>query len=51
MDDCWLRPTGEFLRSTPPPAWLLAAFAFLSVTYLLLVQAIKPWFYRRHALL
>jgi len=30
---------------------LLAAFAFLAVTYLLLVQAVKSWFYRRHALL
>jgi hypothetical protein len=25
--------------------------AFLAVTYLFLVQAVKSWFYRRHALL
>jgi P-type Mg2+ transporter len=30
---------------------LLGAIAFLAVTYLLLVQAVKSWFYRKHALL
>ena len=30
---------------------LLGAIALLAVTYLLLVQAVKSWFYRRHALL
>jgi Mg2+-importing ATPase len=44
-------PVGRLLGFTPPPALLLAAFAFLTVTYLLLVQAVKSWFYRRHALL
>jgi P-type Mg2+ transporter len=33
------------------PVSLLCAIAFLAVTYLLLVQAVKFWFYRRHALL
>jgi magnesium-transporting ATPase (P-type) len=36
---------------TPPPASLLGAIAFLAVTYLFLVQIVKSWFYRRHALL
>ena len=40
---------GTRLRFTPLP--LLGAIAFLAVTYLLLVQAVKFWFYRRHALL
>jgi len=44
-------PVGRLLGFTPPPVLLLAAFAFLTVTYLLLVQAVKSWFYRRHALL
>jgi hypothetical protein len=30
---------------------LLAAIALLAVTYLFLVQGVKTWFYRRHALL
>ena len=42
---------GTILRFTPPPVSLLGAIAFLAVTYLLLVQAVKFWFYRRHALL
>jgi Mg2+-importing ATPase len=42
---------GRLLRFTPLPLSLLAAIAFLAVTYLLVVQAIKLWFYRRHALL
>jgi hypothetical protein len=29
----------------------LDGFAFLAATYLLLVQVVKSWFYRRHALL
>jgi len=44
-------PVGRLLGFTPPPGWLLGAFALLAVTYLLLVQAVKSWFYRRHALL
>jgi P-type Mg2+ transporter len=39
------------LGFTPLPLLLLGAIALLSVTYLLLVQAVKTWFYRRHALL
>ena len=42
---------GGLLRFTPLPVSLLGAIAFLAVTYLLLVQAVKSWFYRRHALL
>ena len=44
-------PLGSLLRFTPLPLSLLGAIAFLAVTYLLLVQAVKSWFYRRHALL
>jgi Mg2+-importing ATPase len=44
-------PVGTLLRFTPLPASLVAAIAFLAVTYLLLVQGVKSWFYRRHALL
>jgi len=39
------------LRFTPLPLSLLGAIAVLAVTYLLLVQAVTSWFYRRHALL
>jgi Mg2+-importing ATPase len=42
---------GTLLRFTPLPVSLLGAIAFIAVTYLLLVQAVKFWFYRRHALL
>ncbi len=42
---------GVLLRFVPLPPALLAAIAGLAVTYLLLVQAVKTWFYRRHALL
>jgi Mg2+-importing ATPase len=42
---------GALLRFTPLPVSLLGTIAFLAVTYLLLVQAVKVWFYRRHALL
>ncbi|MGB7556850.1 MAG: cation transporting ATPase C-terminal domain-containing protein [Candidatus Korobacteraceae bacterium] len=44
-------PLGTLLRFTPLPLSLLAAIAFLAVTYLSVVQAVKVWFYRRHALL
>jgi P-type Mg2+ transporter len=42
---------GRLLRFTPLPLSLLAAIAVLAVTYLFIVQAVKSWFYRRHALL
>ena len=42
---------GRMLRFTPLPASLLVAIALLTVTYLLLVQLVKTWFYRKHALL
>jgi Mg2+-importing ATPase len=44
-------PLGSLLGFVPLPTPLLGAIAFLAVTYLLLVQAVKTWFYRRHALL
>ncbi len=44
-------PLGNFLRFTPLPLSLVGTIAFLAVTYLILVQAVKSWFYRRHALL
>ncbi len=44
-------PLGGLLQLTPLPVSLLGAIAFLAVTYLCLVQAVKAWFYRRHALL
>ena len=44
-------PVGSLLRFTPLPVSMLGAIAFLAVTYLLVVQAVKSWFYRRHALL
>ena len=44
-------PLGSLLGFTPLPLSLLGAIALLSVTYLLLVQGVKTWFYRRHALL
>jgi hypothetical protein len=42
---------GSLLRFTPLPMALLGSILFLAVTYLLLVQVVKTWFYRRHALL
>jgi len=44
-------PLGALLRMTPLPVPLLGAIAGLAVTYLALVQVVKTWFYRRHALL
>ena len=42
---------GHVLRFTPLPLSLLGMIALLTVTYLVLVQVVKSWFYRRHALL
>ena len=44
-------PLGGLLGFTPLPPSLLAAIAVLTLTYMMLVQAVKTWFYRRHALL
>jgi Mg2+-importing ATPase len=44
-------PVGSLLGFIPLPLSLLAAIAALAVTYLLVVQGVKTWFYRRHALL
>jgi hypothetical protein len=44
-------PVGSLLRFTPPPVSMLGTIAFLAATYLLVVQVVKSWFYRRHALL
>ncbi len=44
-------PLGALLRFVPLPVPLLATIVALALTYLLLVQVVKTWFYRRHALL
>jgi Mg2+-importing ATPase len=44
-------PLRHLLGFTPLPLSLLGAIALLAVTYLLVVQAVKVWFYRRHGLL
>jgi magnesium-transporting ATPase (P-type) len=44
-------PTQILLGFIPLPLPLLCAIALLAATYLLLVQAVKSWFYRQHALL
>ncbi len=44
-------PLGTLLGFAPLPMSLLGAIAGLALTYLFLVQAVKTWFYRRHALL
>jgi P-type Mg2+ transporter len=42
---------GRLLEFVPLPLSLLACIGFLAATYLILVQVVKSWFYRRHALL
>ena len=42
---------GALLGFTPLPLSLMGAISLLALTYLFLVQAVKTWFYRRHALL
>jgi len=44
-------PLGGLLGFTPIPLSLLGAISLLTLTYLLLVQGVKTWFYRRHELL
>ena len=44
-------PLGSLLGFIPLPVSLLVAIAILAVTCLLLLQAVKSWFYHRHALL
>jgi Mg2+-importing ATPase len=44
-------PLGALLGLTPIPLSLLGVIALLAATYLFVVQAVKTWFYRRHALL
>jgi Mg2+-importing ATPase len=44
-------PLASLLGFTPLPLSLLGAVGLLAVTYLLLVQGVKSWFYRRHGLL
>ena len=48
---CRTRCSGRCCGLLRCPCRLLGAIAFLAVTYLFLVQAVKSWFYRRHALL
>jgi Mg2+-importing ATPase len=43
-------PLGPWLHFIPLPAPLLAALVVLTATYLVLVQWVKIWFYRRHGL-
>ncbi len=43
-------PLGPWLGFIPLPAPLLAALIGLTATYLVLVQWVKTWFYRRHGL-
>jgi Mg2+-importing ATPase len=42
---------GVVLGFTPLPLSLVGAISLLALTYLILVQGVKTWFYRRHALL
>ncbi len=42
---------GKLLQFTPLPPSLLGPIALLAITDLLVVQEVKSWFYRRHALL
>jgi Mg2+-importing ATPase len=42
---------GALMGFTPLPISLLGAIALIALTYLCLVQVVKTWFYRRHALL
>jgi Mg2+-importing ATPase len=44
-------PLQHPLGFTPLPLALLGTIALLTFTYLVLVQVVKTWFYRRHALL
>ena len=44
-------PLGPLLGFIPLPGAVLTAIAGLAATYLLVVQYLKTWFYRRHALL
>ena len=44
-------PVGSLLRFTPLPLSLLGDDRVSRRTYLLVVQVVKSWFYRRHALL
>jgi Mg2+-importing ATPase len=44
-------PLGPVLHFVAMPIPLLGAIALLAVTYLAVVQVVKVWFYRRHALL
>jgi Mg2+-importing ATPase len=44
-------PLGVVLGFTPLPLSLLGAISLLALTYLIVVQFVKTWFYRRHALL
>jgi len=44
-------PFAIWLGFTPLPAALLGVIAVLTATYLLLVQGVKVWFYKKHALM
>jgi Mg2+-importing ATPase len=44
-------PMGAVVGLTPMPASLVVTIVVLVATYLLLVQFVKSWFYRRHELI
>jgi Mg2+-importing ATPase len=44
-------PVGTLLGFVPLPLPLLVLIGILAVTYLAMVQCVKSWFYRKHALL
>ncbi len=44
-------PLGALMKFTPLPPLLIGMIILLAVTYLVLVQLVKTWFYRKHALL
>jgi P-type Mg2+ transporter len=44
-------PVGALMKFTPLPPLLVGMIILLAATYLVLVQFVKSWFYRKHALL
>jgi Mg2+-importing ATPase len=44
-------PLGALMKFTPLPPLLIGMIILLAATYLVLVQLVKSWFYRKHALL
>ncbi|MGA3059046.1 MAG: magnesium-translocating P-type ATPase [Candidatus Bathyarchaeia archaeon] len=42
-------PVGKLFNFVPPPPLFYAALLLMIVTYLFLAEAVKKWFYKRHA--